>query len=195
MVDPGAIAALLKRARRHDPEALTALVEAYAPRVHGLLFQMTRARETAEDLTQETFLRMTRTIERYEHDGRFEAWLFRIAANLARDHARRSRRRERALPLEASSRQPELATPAPGRFSDPDQRLALGEMSERVNACLASLPEADREIVALRHFADLSFREIAEILGVPLGTALARAHRALAKLRAALSDAQATDEA
>lgn len=184
-MDPHALDQLLARARRHDPDALEALVEAYSPRVFGLLYRMARSRSAAEDLMQETFLRMVRGIGAYEHSGRFEAWLFRIAANLARDYIRRRRRRgasasleQRAVDGEDYSVDVEDRDQAP-----PPMRLAETEDVEHLNACLAKLPELDREIILLRHFADLSFREIAETLNVPLGTALARAHRALARLR------------
>lgn len=65
-------------------------MELYSPRVFGLLYRLCGSREAAEDLMQETFLRVVRTIDRYEHSGKFEAWLFRIAANLARDSAGRA---------------------------------------------------------------------------------------------------------
>lgn len=177
--------ALLRRARRRDPAALDSLVQMYSQRVYGLLYRLTGSRETAEDLLQETFLRVVRTIEGYEHDGRFEAWLFRIAANLARDHARRARRWGNSGGPAArygEGFEGKLAeTPSP--VAEPRQCLSAAEDAERLQACLARLPETDREILLLRHFADLPFREIAEMLGIPVGTALARAHRALARLR------------
>lgn len=182
---PAGLDATLQRARRRDPEALAALVDAYGRRLYGLLFRLTGSRDTADDLLQETFLRVVRTIESYEHDGRFESWLFRIAANLARDHARRGRKRgaSRSLgPLNEDSDRGGIDLPASGP-AQPGAGLLHAEARERLQRCLGRLPETDREIILLRHFAELSFREIAEMLGVPLGTALARAHRALERLR------------
>lgn len=173
----------LARARRHDPEALATLVETYSPRVFGLLFRLTGSRETAEDLAQETFLRVVRAIEEYVDTGRFEVWLFRIAANLARDRARSSKRRGVVLRLDGTR---EEAGPVELRdegAADPRRRLEQAEETQRLNECLDSLPELDREIILLRHFSELSFKEIAEMLKIPLGTALARAHRALGKLK------------
>ena len=94
----------------------------YNRRVFGLLYRLTSDRETAEDLMQETFLRVVRTIDRYEHAGRFEAWLFRIAANLARDRARRRGRRGETLSLDGAaddgtSRAAELSAPRQTRTS------------------------------------------------------------------------------
>lgn len=181
------MADLLDRARRREPDALDALVQRYSSRVYGLLYRMTGSRDVADDFLQETFLRMVRTIEAYEHTGRFEAWLFRIAANLARDHARQRARRGDSSPLGADA-ECEPAMRSSAAAQGPDAALERAETSERLEAALGLLSPADREILMLRHFGDLSFREIAEMLGVPLGTALARAHRALQRLRALMSD-------
>ena len=91
-MEPSGLDELLQRARLHDPDALAELVDLYSPRLFGLLFRLTGMREVAEDLLQETFLRVVRVIGQYEHVGKFEAWLFRIAANLGRDRARQVKR-------------------------------------------------------------------------------------------------------
>lgn len=149
------------------------------------------SRDVADDLLQETFLRVVRTIETYVHDGRFEAWIFRIAANLARDHMRQRRRRGFVARLDEIDADDGTVRDT---TADPHARSALdvlisGEQAQRLEREFAALPEMDREILALRHHAELSFREIAELLGVPLGTALARAHRALGRLRGAVRNA------
>lgn len=189
-MEPAGLDRLLRRARRRDPEALHRLVELYSPRVFGLLYRLTGSHETAEDLLQETFLRVVRVIAEYRHDGKFEAWLFRIAANLARDHARQVRRRGRPGRLEGPPRDGEsrpAEVPDAGQ-PDPSGQLLKKEAGERLNAYLQEMAEMDREIILLRHFSGLSFREIADMLQIPLGTALARAHRALKRLRAALGE-------
>lgn len=175
---------LLRRARGRDPDALSRLVAVYSERVFGLLYRLTGSRDVAEDLLQETFLRVVRSIEDYEHTGRFESWLFRIAANLARDRARRHGR-----PPVASIDDVDVDA---GRLvpagDNPAERVADGDERRRLEAALARLPDLDREVIALRHYSELPFREIAELLGVPLGTALARAHRALVHLRRELGE-------
>lgn len=175
----------LSRARRQDPAALTALFDAYGGRVFGLLQRMVRSRETAEDLLQETFLRVVRTIESYEHDGRFEAWLFRIAANLARDHGRKQQRRGTPATLDGGDDEGTIdvaAAEAPAWAG-----LQQAEEVAELEAALQRLPGAEREVLLLRHFGELPFKEIAALLGVPLGTALARAHRGLKRLKSELS--------
>lgn len=185
---------LLARARRREPAALDQLVSGYAHRIFGLLVRLTSSRDVAEELMQETFLRMVRTIDLYEHDGRFEPWLFRIAANLARDHVRRRRRRGRTLSLDATAHDPDLeredlldsALPPPeAGLEREEQRRRLGEGLKRLNP-------AEREILALRHDAELSFKEISELLRIPMGTALARAHRALQRLRDSIEGGKPT---
>lgn len=176
---------VLRRASRRDPEALSTLVELYSPRVFGLLYRLCGSREAAEDLMQETFLRVVRTIDRYEHSGKFEAWLFRIAANLARDSARKSRRRGWTISLSGEAAEgddPVILGQA--QADGPEQRIMQAEASDRLETCLRRLTEPEREILMLRHYSGLSFSEIARLLEVPLGTALARAHRALKRLRA-----------
>jgi RNA polymerase sigma-70 factor (ECF subfamily) len=189
VVDSTGLDELLRRARRREPEALCKLVEIYNGRVFGLLYRLTGSRDAAEDLLQETFLRVVRVIGQYEHVGKFESWLFRIAANLARDRARRLVRHGEASPANENSLSavPRISGRADdGR--DPAEQLVHREAGQQLEACLARLSAAEREIILLRHYSELSFREIAELLGIPLGTALARAHRALQRLRAELAD-------
>jgi len=176
---------LLRRAARREPEALCKLVETYSPRVFGLLYRLTGSRDAAEDLLQETFLRVVRVIGEYRHVGKFESWLFRISANLARDRARRLVRRGESGVAE---RRDAMASPGTGDAGNPAEYLARQEMEQRLAACLQRLSAAEREVIVLRHYSGLAFREIAAILKIPLGTALARAHRALQRLRQELAD-------
>lgn len=179
---------LLERARRRDPQALGALLECFSSRLFGLIYRLTGDRGAAEDLLQETFLRVVRVIGEYDHDGRFEAWLFRIAANVARDHARRRRRRGERVSLDANLDNQTPRERAPATLPGPAAHAEAADGANRLNAALEELSESDREVILLRHFAELSFREIAEIQGTPLGTALARGHRAMERLRDIMGD-------
>jgi len=182
---------MLRRACRRDPDALQELAIRYGARVFGLQFRLTGSREAAEDLTQDTFLRVLRMISEYRHDGKFEAWLFRIAANLARDYVRRLKRRGPVFGLAGGDRSEgdcdrfELPD---HRYGEPDRDLAKTEANARLNQALDEMADMDREILLLRQFSELPFREIADLLDIPLGTALARAHRALKRLKSAMDD-------
>jgi RNA polymerase sigma-70 factor, ECF subfamily len=185
MMDAAVLDDLIGRARRREPAAFDALVEAYSPRLYGYFYRLTGLREDAEDLLQEVFVRLVRMIDRYEHDGRFDAWLFRIATNLVRDRVRRQKRASGA-PFAGliDPDQPGSIEELPDRSSvRPQDALDHAEDVDRLQRALSRLPEGEREVILLRHFSQMSFKEVAETMGTPLGTALARAHRGLARLR------------
>jgi len=186
---PDQLASVIERAQRLDPDAYDVLVDAYGQRLFGFLYRLTGCREDSEDLLQEVFLRMVRTLGNYTHRGRFEAWLFRIAANLGRDRIRRVRRTPTIISL--SPAPGDGGEPASGSAWDrcdageasPDSSVIRREQVDRMRTALEQLSPPEREVVMLRHYSAMSFAEIAEAMGTPLGTALARAHRGLAKLR------------
>ncbi len=180
---------LIRRARQRDSAAFETLVEIYSPRLYGYFYRLTGRREDAEDLLQEAFVRVVRMISRYEHDNRFDAWLFRIATNLVRDRVRRQRRSADAGASGARQDEPGiLEEVADNEVDRPDDVLETTEQVDRLQWALKQLPEAEREVILLRHFSQMSFREVAEAMGTPLGTALARAHRGLAKLRRLMNE-------
>jgi RNA polymerase sigma-70 factor, ECF subfamily len=182
---------LIRRAQRQDPAAFDALVEAYGARLYGYFYRLTGCREDAEDLLQEVFIRVVRMIDRYKDEGRFDGWIFRIATNLVRDRVRRSRS-SRSAGIDVRGRavpEPDaLAGYADPTMGEPGDGLQQAEQIDRLQQALERLPAAEREVILLRHFSQLSFRDIAETMGTPLGTALARAHRGLARLRELMGD-------
>ena len=181
------LASVIRRAQQLEASAFEWLVNAYSGRLYGFLYRLTGRGDDAEELVQEVFVRLVRMISQYEHDGRFEAWLFRIAANLARDRIRRIIRAPEISSLDAGEdedsdrsvwrRLGDLSGPSP------DGALELAEDVDRLQRCLARLSQPEREVILLRHYSGMSFADIAEAMGTPLGTALARSHRGLAKLR------------
>ena len=178
---------LIHRAQRLDADAFEQLVDAYAPRLFGFLYRLTGHRDDAEELVQEVFVRLVRVLKQYEHDGRFDAWLFRIATNLARDRIRKLTRSPEIASLDVAETGSE-GTSVWDRLGDltsppPEQRIEVEEDAGHLEGFLAKLPQAEREVILLRHYTRMSFAEIAEVMGTPLGTALARSHRGLAKLR------------
>ncbi|MCK4659499.1 MAG: sigma-70 family RNA polymerase sigma factor [Phycisphaerae bacterium] len=189
---PEPLAAIIERAQRFDPGAFDELVDMFGQRVFGFLHRMVGNREDAEDLLQEVFLRVVRTLPRYTHQGRFEGWIFRIAANLARDRIRRARRSPTIISMSGEQGDPDgranwdCADPS---HISPDQPAIQREQVDHMQAALGQLSAAEREVITLRHYSALSFAEIAEAMETPLGTALARAHRGLAKLRRIMESA------
>lgn len=175
---------LVDRVRGLDPVALDELVDAYAGRLHGFFRRMAAVGEEAEDLVQEVFLRVVRTVDDYREEGRFEAWLFRIAGNLARDRLRRKATGPRFESPDVEQGDP-LEWLVDSREASPDSSAdaGVGVRSDRLQQCMARLTVEEREVILMRHYGDLSFQEIADFVSAPLGTVLARAHRGLAKLR------------
>lgn len=185
------LAEVIARAQRREPQAFDQLLEAYGARLYGYFYRLCGSRHEAEDLLQETFVRLVRRIDQYQHDGHFEAWLFRIATNLVRDRLRRLRRRHEVQPDGEIGENGESGMLEASKESQPDSQLSLQEEIDRLQGALARLSEEEREVIILRHFSQLSFREIAELMGTPLGTALARAHRGLRRLRQLMEDSDA----
>ncbi|MFQ5414048.1 MAG: RNA polymerase sigma factor [Phycisphaerae bacterium] len=189
MKTPDDLVSVIRRAQGGEADAFDALVDSYASRLYGFLYRLTGCRDDAEDLVQEVFVRVVRMIGRYQHDGRFDAWIFRIATNLARDRVRRVNRAPSASSLDAgddpAERERVLTRPRGAAPADraPGDALELAEDVDRLQQAIATLNAAEREVIMLRHYAGMSFADIAAMMGTPLGTALARAHRALGKLR------------
>ncbi len=129
----------------------------------------------AEEITQSVFATLAAKVSRgeYVEQGRFEAWLFRIAMNRVRDEARR--RRRQAPPTDPETLGERAVGTERGAFSDAD----LGALRDAVLA----LSQADQEVIQLRHHAGMSFQGMADLLDEPIGTLLARHHRALRKLK------------
>ena len=174
---------LLQRCLAGEERAYRALVSRYQSRVFSLALRMVRQREDAEDLTQETFVRMFRAAARYDPTRPFAAWLFTIASRLCIDHIRRRRLPSvplmRAEPGSDEERTIDIVDPGFG----PEEIASRNEEERRAQDMIDSLPPHYRIVVMLRHQEDLSYDEIAAALDMPLGTVKARIHRARALLR------------
>lgn len=184
-MDVTEISDVIARAQARDPDAFDLLIDRYSPRLYGYFYRATGRRADAEDLLQELFVRLVAMIGQYQHDGRFDAWLFRIATNLIRDRIRRCRtsRELSESSLGGADEQWEHRDRVADVVVPPGQRMDAAEEVDLLNRAIQALPEPERGVILLRHFSGMSFREIAELMGTPLGTALARAHRGLARLR------------
>ncbi len=162
--------------RRRDPETLVALVGRYQHRLYRYLLRLVHDSAAAEDLFQQTWLRVVQNIRRYDPRRSFEAWLFSVAHNLAIDHLRR--RQPESLDEPAASRE-EVAA------ADPDalQRLLARERAGLLEAAVAELPAVYREALTLRFEEDMKLEEMAEVIHAPLSTVKSRLRRALEGLR------------
>lgn len=175
----------LQAAADGDADAWRKVVELYSSRVYGLLYRQCGDGDLAEEMTQSTFVKILSKLDEYQEQGKFEAWLFRIALNRLRDEMRR--RKRQAMTVDFDAAPPESFghrsdEPGPTRVVEQDEQIA------RLREMVDQLPEADRQLLHLRYTAELSFARIAETLDQPLGTVLARGHRALKKLRRMLDE-------
>lgn len=177
---------VIGRVQDGESAALDELVDAYFPRVYGFVAKMVGPGPDAEELTQEVFLRVVRTMDSYHHDGKFTAWVFRIAANLVRDRVRRRKRENDLFAADPGRADDDYEDPISRTADDgpaPSQPLETGEDLARMRWALDQLGPVEREAIMLRHYSDLPFKEIAEVMSCPLGTVLARVHRGLKHLR------------
>jgi RNA polymerase sigma-70 factor (ECF subfamily) len=178
----------LERAARGDDSAWRTIVELYYGRVFGLIKAHCSDPDLAEEITQSTFCTIASKLRAYEEQGKFESWLFHIAMNRLRDEMRR--RKRHAASTDEQALQGLAAAPfATGGVESAEALGADPETREKLRSALARLSESDQITVHLRHVAGLSFARIAEVLGQPIGTVLARHHRALRKLRELLEQA------
>ncbi|MFU8828580.1 MAG: RNA polymerase sigma factor [Phycisphaerales bacterium] len=175
------IATLLLSAAGGDEQSWRRIIDLYSRRVFAMAQSHLRNADLAEEITQSVFVTLAQKLPEstsggYTERGRFEPWLFRITMNRVRDEARR--RKRQAVPTDpdglASSLQ---AAPEPSHQHEPDAEIA------HLRVALDALADSDREIIELRHIGGMSFKQIAATLDAPLGTVLARHHRALKKLR------------
>ncbi|MCS7081920.1 MAG: sigma-70 family RNA polymerase sigma factor [Bacteroidota bacterium] len=169
---------------RGDERAFGALVERYGDRVYSFLRWRSGNAETARDLFQETFLRVLEALPRqYRHEGRFLPWVLRIAYRVWVDHWRRNGTGPRATSAEVCREEDGQELELSAEEPDPLEALEAQEQEALLRRWIEELSDPQREVVLLRLYGELSFREIAELLGVPLNTVLARMHYAVRKLR------------
>ena len=180
--------ALVEAAGRGDREALRILVERWGPRVLAFLQRALASRRDAEDLAQETFLRVHRAAPRYRAQGRFSAWLFRIAGNLARQELRR--RKVISLLLGEPASHPEEvfdSLPAPQSLA-PESALQAEEVRRALTWAVSRLPARQRLAVLLRYYEDMPVSHIAAVLGTSPDAAESLLARGTRTLRLLLRD-------
>lgn len=161
---------LMRAVGQGDERALGSLVERYAARIHAFLTRVTGDRDDADDLLQDTWMRVARGARSFDAARLVRPWLYGIAANLARDLHRRRAVRLRAV------QQGNVGAGEPAMTFRPVERIDIRER-------LARLPERLREVLVLRYFDGLDEAEMADALGIPRGTVKSRLHGALRELR------------
>lgn len=184
--------ALVRRCVAGEASAWEEIVRLHNRRVYNLCYRFTNSQDTAEDLTQEVFLKVYRTLASYNVEkGAFTTWLTTLARNLLVDHFRRSRQDRITDSIDVGMGEEENTLSIADRLRDtrpsPDDRLASHETQKMVQAALARLSPDLREAVILRDLQDMDYKEIAVALRVPEGTVKSRINRGRMELARLLS--------
>jgi len=178
MSNPGEDA--VARFRSGDRAALGAILPVYQFRLYRFLLRMVREPATAEDLFQQTWVRVMEKISSYDTRHRFDAWLFSVARNLAIDHLRR----KPGFSLDAAEEDGQAPIDRlEGSGADPLEQVLEFERGTILAAAMEELPAIHREVLTLRFEEDMKLDEIAIVAGIPLSTVKSRLHRATDGLR------------
>ena len=176
---------LLRRLRDRDERAFRELIESHRDKVYNITFRMLNNRAEAEDVAQEVFITVFKTIETFREESKFSTWLYRVTVNHCKNRIKYlARRHDRDRDeLDETSREQNSANGAPIRIAQPDRALASAQMEELLRVAIAELEEDHRTVVVLRDVEDLSIEEICAITGWPDGTVKSKLHRARLVLR------------
>lgn len=197
--------AIFERYRRGDNAALRTIIERHHVDLLRFLYRLLGDQASAEDVFQETFLQIHLSAHTFDATRRFRPWLFTIAANKARDYLRRKGRRkmlELSAPIAGAGGNGNNSDDGGGRYVDlmevripaPGARLDQAELSGEVQTALQQLSPTLREILLLAYFQRLSYAQIADDLGIPLGTVKSRLHAAVASFAQAWKESQPPDK-
>lgn len=192
MIDPHVTdEALMIRFQQGDRAAFAALVKKHKSPLFNFALRQLRAKTTAEDVVQETFVRVVQNAADFKHEARFTTWLYTIARNLCIDQLRKGAlRKHPSLDSRQSQDEggPTLGEQTADSRANVERDATAGELRLRIASAVETLPDDQREVFLMREVANLPFKEIADITGVPENTVKSRMRYALERLQAALSD-------
>jgi len=166
------LARIIIGCKNGDSRCFSQVVDMYASRCYGYFYRLTGNGDVSDELLSELFVKLVEKIGSYK-GGSFESWLFKIASNLFHDHLRGKQRRKRLIEVQQEQIESEIAEP---KRSDDEQ-------VDKLQMRLKRLDPDTRELIMLRFYSQLSFKEIARVRSEPIGTTLAKTHRGLKKLR------------
>lgn len=176
-------ARLAKLSRNGDRQAFEELVDMYKDKIYHLGYRMLGNSGEAEDVVQDTFLRVYTNLDRYDENQKFSTWIYRIATNLCID---RLRKRKPSYSLDAEMPDGEGAdwySMLPADQETPEEETLLSETQHQIRKAIDTLPEKYKSVVILRYLHDLSLQEIGDVLKMPVTTVKTRVHRGREFLR------------
>jgi RNA polymerase sigma-70 factor (ECF subfamily) len=178
---------LVRRAIRGRDDGFEELVRRYQRPIVSYVYRMTGDYESALDLTQDVFIKVYGSLARYRSEYKFSTWIYRIAHNTAIDHLRRQTTREQELCVKSADGET-YERPVASDAPTPEQLSERAERRAEIEDVIQRLPPSYRELIVLRHAHDMSYDEIAEVTGLPLGTVKNRIFRARDAMRAPLRE-------
>ncbi|MEY4937282.1 MAG: hypothetical protein RIS64_3641 [Bacteroidota bacterium] len=164
-----------------DEKAFEILLHRHKTKIYTAIYLFTKDQSLAEDIFQEVFIKIINTLRsgKYNHEGKFLQWAMRIAHNLCIDYFRRNKRRPHVSPTEEF----DIFNVLSLSDESAEQKIMRSQSHDRVRRLVDALPPEQREVVILRHYADMSFKEIAQLTRVSINTALGRMRYALINIR------------
>lgn len=174
---------LAKLARKGDQRAFAEIVELYKDKIFHLAYRMLNNQHEAEDIVQETFLRVYKNLDRYDENQKFSTWIYRIGTNLCID---RLRKRKPSYSLDADMNDQEGMdgySMIPSDDRTPESEMLISETQRIIHQAIESLPAKYKTIMILRYIQDMSLQEISEVLTLPVTTIKTRVHRGREFLR------------
>jgi len=191
------ISELVRKAKQGNDEAFGMLVEQYQDKIYGYVSRMLHDPEEAEDVAQEVFIRAYQNLKEFREAASFPTWLYRIATNLAIDaaRARKSRRAETfSLDEPVETEEGEMQRQLPADRLGPVDLAESSQLQQIVSEAIAQLSSKLRTVITLYDIEGLSYKEIAEVLGCPVGTVKSRLFNARNQLRNMLKEKIDTEE-
>lgn len=171
MTDLSELDNLIDKCKNGDKEAFNELVKRYSSRCYAYFYRLTGKTHLSEELLSDLFMRLIKKIHSFQ-GGSFEKWLFTVASNLFKDYLRRHYRQKQILEAKAS----QLAL---DEITDKQD----GEVFDKLQLAIEKLDTETAELITLRYYGEMSFKELAEMRNEPIGTTLSKVHRGLKKLR------------
>jgi RNA polymerase sigma-70 factor (ECF subfamily) len=184
---------LMMRFQAGDRAAFAALVKKHKTAIYNFIMRLVRSASAAEDLVQDVFVKIVQSAVDFKHESRFSTWAYAIARNICIDHLRKMAFRQHSSLDQAQGDEPDGPTLL-DRTADAHHRSAVersvigGELGRRITRCVEALPEEQREVFLLREVANLPFKDIAQITGVPENTVKSRMRYALERLQENLAE-------
>ena len=186
---------LVRRLKKQDEQAFNELVRLYQGRIYRLVFRMIGDQQEAEDLAQEVFVTVFKSITGFRGDSKLSTWMYRVATNHCKNRikylGRRARGKKKELDEIADASAIESATMSTSAYvPTPDEQLQGRQIERFVQRALAELPDDQRELVVLRDIENMTYEEIQDVTGLPAGTVKSRLHRARLALAQKVRDFQ-----